>query len=182
MGTKRIVFWDTLLHHMNEDEILFVAGHEMGHYVLWHVAKIIAFESTLILVSLYAAYRLAGPVIGRFKNIWGFAAPSDFAALPLGVLAVWLFLFVARPIEMAFDRHLEHEADRFGLELTHDNRAGAMTFVELLQSNLGVPRPGLIPMIWFGTHPCIADRIEFCNTYRPWETGQSSKYEEYMKP
>lgn len=182
MGTKRIVVYDTLLKDMNQNEVLFVMGHEMGHYVLWHVAKFIAFESFLILISLYAAYWLAGPVIGRFKTIWGFAAPSDFAALPLGLLAVWLFCFADLPIYMAFSRHLEHEADRFGLELTHENHAAAMAFVNILQKDLGTPRWGTIPMIWFGSHPCIADRIEFCNTYHPWDTGQPSKYEKYMKP
>jgi Zn-dependent protease with chaperone function len=182
MGTKRIVLYDTLLKDMNQDELLFVMGHEMGHYVLWHVAKGIAFESILILVSLYVAYLLAGPVIAFFKNIWGVAAPSDFAAMPLGVLAFWLFCFVDLPIDMAFSRHLEHEADRFGLELTHENHAAATAFVRLMQVDLGVARPGPIFMLWFGTHPCIADRIEFCNTYRPWEAGQPSKYERYMKP
>jgi Zn-dependent protease with chaperone function len=125
---------------------------------------------------------LAGPVIGRFKKIWGFAAPSDFAALPLGLLAFWLFCFAELPIDMAFSRHIEHEADRFGLELTHGNHAAATAFEKLLQANLGIPRPGTIPMIWFGSHPCIAARIDFCNTYQPWENGQPSKYEEYMKP
>jgi Zn-dependent protease with chaperone function len=123
-----------------------------------------------------------GLVIGRFKAIWGFAAPSDFAALPLGVLAVWLLCFVNLPIYMAFHRHMEHEADRFGLELTHENHAAATVFVNILQRDLGVPRPGAFFTIWFDSHPCIADRIEFCNTYRPWETGQSSKYEKYFRP
>ena len=182
MGTKRIVLYDTLLQDMNQNELLFVMGHEMGHYVLWHVAKGIAFESLLILVSLYVAYLLAGPVIGFFKNTWGFATPSDFAAMPLGVLAFWFFCFADLPIDMAFSRHLEHEADRFGLELTHDNRAGATAFVKFMQVDLGVPRPGAVFMIWFGSHPCIADRIEFCNTYHPWETGQPSKYEKYFLP
>ena len=182
MGTRRIVFYDTLLQNMKEDELLFVMGHEMGHYVLWHPAKRIAFKSILILVSLYVACLLAGPVIGRFKHIWGFAAPSDFAALPLGVLAFWLFCLVDQPIDMAFSRHLDHEADRFGLELTHENHAAATAFAKLLQVGLGMPRPGIIPMIWFGSHPGIADRIEFCNTYHPWETGQSSKYEKYFRP
>ncbi len=180
MGTKRIVLYDTLLQDMNQDELAFVMGHEMGHYVLWHLAKGIAFESILILVSLYVAYLLAGPVIGFFKNLWGFAAPSDFAAMPLGVLAFWLFCFVGLPIDMAFRRHAEHEADRFALELTHENHAGATTFVKLMQAGLGVPRPGAAFEIWFGTHPCIADRIEFCNTYHPWETGQPSQYENYF--
>jgi Zn-dependent protease with chaperone function len=182
MGTKRIVFYDTLLQNMNQDELLFVMGHEMGHYVLWHKAKRIAFKSILILVSLYVAYLLAALVIGRFKNIWGFSSPSNFAAMPLGVLAFWLFCFVDAPIFMAFSRHLEHEADRFGLELTHKNHAAATAFVRLAQVNLGVPRPGAVFWFWFGSHPCIADRIEFCNTYRPWETGLPSKYEKYFLP
>jgi Zn-dependent protease with chaperone function len=182
MGTERIVFYDTLLQNMNQDELLFVTGHEMGHYVLGHRAKKVAFRSILILVSLYVAYLLAGPVIGRFKNRWGFATLSDFAALPLGVLAFWLFCFVDLPIDMAFSRYREHEADRFGLELTHENHAAATVFVKLMQVGLGVSRPGAIFTIWFDSHPCTADRIEFCNTYRPWETGQPPKYEEYMKP
>jgi Zn-dependent protease with chaperone function len=181
-GTKRIIFYDTILQNLNQDELLFVMGHELGHYVLRHAAKFIAFKSSLILVSLYLAYRLAGPVIGRFKAIWGIAGPSDFAALPLGVLAVWLFCLVDLPIYMAFSRHLEHEADRFGLELTRENHAAATAFVNLLRTDLGTPRPGIIPMIWFGSHPCIADRIDFCNTYHPWETGQPLKYEKYLKP
>jgi Zn-dependent protease with chaperone function len=68
MGTERIVFYDTLLQNMNQDELLFVMGHEMGHYVLGHRAKKMAFRSILILVSLYVAYLLAGLVIGRFMR------------------------------------------------------------------------------------------------------------------
>jgi Zn-dependent protease with chaperone function len=83
---------------------------------------------------------------------------------------------------MVFRRHLEHEADRFGLELTHKNHAAATALVKVSQVSLGIPRPGRIPMIWFGSHPCFADRIEFCNAYRPWEASRPSKYAEYMKP
>ena len=36
-GTKRIVFWDTLLTQLNREEALFIMAHEMGHYVLNHV-------------------------------------------------------------------------------------------------------------------------------------------------
>ncbi|HEV2669293.1 MAG TPA: M48 family metallopeptidase, partial [Blastocatellia bacterium] len=42
-GTKRIVLWDTIIAKLNEDELLFVMGHEMGHYVLGHVWKSILF-------------------------------------------------------------------------------------------------------------------------------------------
>ena len=34
LGTKRIVLWDTLLAKLDDDEVLVIMGHEMGHYVL----------------------------------------------------------------------------------------------------------------------------------------------------
>jgi Zn-dependent protease with chaperone function len=38
-ASQRIVLWDTTLQKMKRDEILFVMGHEMGHYVLHHIWK-----------------------------------------------------------------------------------------------------------------------------------------------
>ena len=59
-ATKRIVLWDTALAKLNEKELLFVLGHEMGHYALDHVVKTIAFISALIFALLYAVHRFAG--------------------------------------------------------------------------------------------------------------------------
>jgi STE24 endopeptidase len=182
LGTKRIVIWDTTLKTLDDDELLFIMGHEMGHYVLHHILKLIAFASVLILLSNYVAYRLAEPVIVRFKQLWGFNVPWDIAALPLGILAVWIFALAEMPAYTAFSRHIEHEADRFGLELTHNNHAAAMAFVKLQQINLAIPRPGPIFQFWFGDHPTRAERIDFCNRYHPWASGQPSKYDKYMKP
>ena len=36
-ASKRVVVWDTTLNSMTTPEVLFVFGHEMGHYVLGHV-------------------------------------------------------------------------------------------------------------------------------------------------
>jgi Zn-dependent protease with chaperone function len=182
MGTKRIVFWDTLLKTLDEDELLFILGHEMGHYVLRHIIKGIAFSSVLILFSLYAVHLLAGRIILRHKARFGFNAPSDFAALPLGLLLIQIIAFLGMPIPMAFMRHQEHEADRFGLELTLSNHAAATAFVKIRQNDLGIFRPGRIPEIWLFTHPSSGERIDFGNSYRPWEWGQPSHYEEYIKP
>ena len=172
LGTKRIVLWDNTLKKLDEDEVLFVLGHEMGHYVMGHLVKIMVFQSALILFCLYGAHRLSGPLIGRFKRRWGFSAPWDFSALPLGILGVWICAFAVLPIWMAFSRHLEHEADRFGLELTHSNHAAATAFVKLQQAGLGISRPGTLVKFWLYSHPPIGERIDFCNQYRPWETGQ----------
>ena len=77
---------------------------------------------------------------------------------------------------LAFSRHLEHEADRFGLELTRDNHAAATAFVRLQSENLGNPRPGPLYTLWRASHPSLGERIDFANTYCPWEEGQPLKY------
>ena len=55
----------------------------------------------------------------------------------------------------------EREADRFGLELTHDNEAAATAFVALQQQNLAVPRPGRLFTIFRASHPPIGARVDF---------------------
>jgi STE24 endopeptidase len=181
-GTRRIVFWDTMLKGFNEDELLFILGHEMGHYVLHHLIQLIAVASLLAFLSLYAWYWLAGPVIRQCQQRWRFDTLSDFAALPLMILAFQLSVFTDLPVYMAFSRHIEHEADRFGLELTHNNHAAATAFVKMVQNGVYVYQPAPIIQFWYGSHPTPAERIEFCNQYRPWETGQPSKYQNCFKP
>jgi Zn-dependent protease with chaperone function len=182
MGTKRIVLWDTTLKSLKEDELLFILGHEMGHYVLGHLIKLIVFNSVLIILLWYVVYRLAGRVIERFHMRFGFSSLSDFAALPLLALLILIVSLAGLPIPMAFSRHIEHEADRFGLELTHNNHAAATAFVKLQQNSLGISRPGILVKIWLFDHPSVGERIDFCNRYRPWETGQPSRYDQYIRP
>lgn len=181
MGTKRIVLWDTLLARLEADEVLFVMGHEMGHYVLGHVVRTIVFLSFVTLGTLYAAHRVSRGLLARFGPRFGFDTLSDVASLPLLLLLASLFGFVVTPGVLAYSRWQEHEADRFGLELTQNNRAAAMAFVKLQQENLAVPRPGWIVRVWRASHPVLGDRIDFCNTYHPWREGRPLKYGSLFK-
>ena len=182
-NTKRIVLWDNTIAKMNEKELLFVLGHEMGHYVLGHIWKLIFFFSLLTLVTLYVANRTAGMIINRFKQRFGFDRISDVASLPLIVLLVNIFGFIITPIANGFGRSLEHQADQFGLEITRDNHNAATAFVKLQAENLGNPRPGLLYKLWRADHPVLGERIDFCNEYKPWKTGEQLEFEHmFVKP
>jgi len=180
-ATKRIVLWDTILAKLNREQILVVMGHEMGHYVLGHVWKLILMLSALIIAALYAVHRTAGWLIARYRHGFGFSELSDVASLPLILVLFSLASLVVTPIALAVQRHFEHEADRFGLEITQDNYAAATAFVTLQQENLGVPRPGRLYTWWRASHPTLGDRIDFSNDYRPWESNQPLVYESYFK-
>ncbi len=182
LGTKRIVIWDNTIAKMNERELLFVLGHEMGHYLLGHIWKLIFFYSFLILVTLYVADRAAASLIGKFKHRFGFEQLSDIASLPLVILLFNLFGFILiDPIGNWFSRSIEHQSDQFGLEITKDNHNAATAFVKLQAENLSNPRPGALYILWRANHPVLGDRIDYANAYKPWEKNEKLEFEKYFK-
>ena len=158
MATKRIVLWDTIITRMDERELLFVMGHEMGHYVLGHVWQGVALSSLLIIVLLYAAYQTMGAVVARWRHRLGFADIADMVSLPLLLLVTGVFSLMMTPAQLAVTRHVEHEADRFGLEITQTNHSAATASVKLQTDALGNPWPGSLFKLWRASHPPLGDR------------------------
>jgi Zn-dependent protease with chaperone function len=182
LGTKRMVLWDTAIARLNERELLTVVGHEMGHYVLNHVAIGIALSSLAVLAVLWGVDRLAGLALARYHTRFGFRQLADIASFPLLLLLVRLLTLAGDPVGLAVSRYFEHEADRFGLEITKDNHAMAAAFVKMEDTNLGNPWPGLLYKVWRSTHPPVGERIDFANHYRPWETSEPLQYEHLFRP
>jgi Zn-dependent protease with chaperone function len=90
-------------------------------------------------------------------------------------------MLVLDPLTNTYSRYHEHESDRFGLELTQNNYAGASAFKKLYEDNLAYPNPHPLVTIWRASHPTVADRVEFCNTYKPWAEGQPLKFGHLFK-
>jgi STE24 endopeptidase len=181
-GTKRIVLWDTLVDRLEPDEVLFVMGHEIGHFVLRHTLTVILGATLLATLSLFVVHRVADRLIARFHQRFGFGRLDDVASLPLLVLVGGVVMLATAPAALALSRWQEREADRFGLEMTRDNQAAALAFVRLHDENLAVPRTGLLYRLWRGSHPDLADRIEFSNRYHPWSRGDSLRYGDRFRP
>ena len=180
-STKRIVLWDTTIEKLTPREILFVMGHEMGHYVLHHIWSQMIFLSAMSFLIFYLVYRSSRFFLHRYQKRFGFSHLYQFASLPLFLLMFNFFDFLSLPLTNWFSRYHEHEADRFGLEITRDNEAAAKAFIVLQQQNLANPRPGIIYTIWQGSHPSLASRIEFCNSYCPWKQNEPLKYTEHFE-
>jgi Zn-dependent protease with chaperone function len=180
-ATKRIVLWDTLLARLEPDEVLAVMAHEMGHYVLNHVLLTIPVLFFGILVTLYAVHRTAPAALRRFGRYARVDTLQDVAGFPLVLVLVQLYGFLLSPLGYAFSRHLEHEADRFALEITRDNHAMASAFAKLQTSNLSNPRPAEW-LVWLHySHPPLGERIDFANHYRPWESGAPLRYGKHFR-
>ena len=118
-STKRVVVWDNTTRDLTVPETLFVFGHEMGHYVLNHVYKGLAFGAVLLLAGFWLGRRMVLATLARWGEAWRIRGLDDLAALPVLMLALSLLSFVGEPIGNAFSRHIEHQADIYGLEVTH---------------------------------------------------------------
>ncbi len=174
LESKRIVLWDTLIAKLDEPELMVVMGHEMGHYVLGHVVRSIWLSSIVTLAGLFLVDRSGRVLIARYRDRLRFESLADIASVPLLIMLLEGAFLVLSPVALAYSRHQEHEADRFALESTHANHAGGTAFVKMQMENLSNPRPGLLYQIFRSTHPSIGDRIDFCNTYHPWRSQQTS--------
>jgi STE24 endopeptidase len=179
--TKRIVLWDTLINKLEEPELLVVMGHEMGHYVLGHVVRSILLSSIVTLAGLFLMDRLGRWLARRYRDRLGFADLADIASVPLMIMLFELAFLVLSPVGLAYSRHQEHEADRFALELTRTNHSAGLSFVKLHGENLGNPRPGLFYRIFRSSHPSIGERIDFCNSYHPWLTDETTSASDAAK-
>jgi STE24 endopeptidase len=180
-ATKRVVVWDTSLQRMTEDEILFVFGHEMGHYVLGHVRDGILFSCGVLLFFLYLAYCILHWMLARWGEGWAIRGAEDLASLPVLILLLTVFGFLFTPISNAYSRHLEHQADQYGLEVIHGLVTGAPVvaahaFQVLGEVDLEEPNPSTAVKFWFYNHPPLDERMRFAQTYDPWSQGRAPEF------
>ena len=81
----------------------------------------------------------------------------------------------------AFGRHLEHQADQYGLEVVHGivpdaQEAAAQAFQILGEEDLLDPSPSRLEEVWFYSHPSMGARIRFAESYDPWARGEATRF------
>jgi Zn-dependent protease with chaperone function len=175
-ASQRIVIWDTTLKRMKRDEILFVMGHEMGHYVIGHIWKFLALLAVSAFFVFWLCARLSDVWLGWFGRRWGVRSISDLAAMPVIAISLTMATMLVTPVFNAASRQAEHEADVFGLEITRDNDAAARSFLKLAQDNRSDPDPPAWIRILLFDHPPLADRIGFALSYHPWTTNAPNRF------
>jgi STE24 endopeptidase len=176
-GSKRVVVWDTTLQKLTTPETLTVFGHEMGHYVLGHIRNSLLWLSLMLLALLFAGSHLVRWMIARWCNNWRIRDTADWASLPVLLLIVAIFSFLTEPMVNGYSRWQEHQADIYGLEITHgivpdSSAAAAHSFQVMGEIGLDEPNPNHFIEFWLFSHPSTSDRLTFAETYDPWAGGE----------
>jgi len=156
-NTMRITLNDNLLRRGSPEEIQAVMGHEMGHYVLNHIAKDILFLLIVVVGSFaYLRWALAW-TLARWGEWWQIRGIGDPAVLPLVMLLVGILFFVLTPVLNTQTRTEEKEADMFGQNAARQPDGFAQAAIHL--GEYRKMRPGPLEEFIFFDHPSGYNRI-----------------------
>jgi STE24 endopeptidase len=180
-SSKRVVVWDTSIAKGTTEEILFIFGHESGHYVLHHIVNGFLLSMAGLFALLYLGFLFVRWSIQRFGSKWGVPSQADWGALPILLLAFTLMNFITEPVMSTISRTQEHAADVYGQEAIHglvaDPRSTARAAFQVLgDTSYDDPNPSQFIEFWTYSHPSIGRRAAFAAHYDPWAPGFTPKY------
>ncbi len=156
---KRVVFFDTLISILKPHEIEAVLAHELGHFKLKHIVKMIAITFA---VSL-GFFALLGYLKGTSWFYEGlgvdFLFASDAMALILFMLALPVFTFLLSPLISISSRKHEFEADAFAAR--HANAPDLVSaLVKLYEDNASTLTPDPLHSAFYDSHPPASLRVQ----------------------
>lgn len=157
---KRIVFFDTLLKMLSDDELEAVLAHELGHFKKKHIIQgmFISFTTTLLALAVLAWLMKAE----WFYTALGVSQASTYMALLLFALVMPVFTFAFQPLFSIFSRKNEFEADAFAAEQT-DAKYLIHALVGLYRENASTLTPDPLYSAFYDSHPPAPVRIAHLN-------------------
>ncbi|HEX8856187.1 MAG TPA: M48 family metalloprotease [Thermoleophilaceae bacterium] len=159
--SRRVVLFDTLVDSFPRREVKVVVAHELGHITRGHAWKRIAFLALLVLPG-------AAIVEAVTRQRGGLRAPR---AIPLALLVVAVLQLAALPLDNAFSRRLEAEADWVALQTTRDPVAARSLFARFGREAHDDPAPPGWAVALLGDHPSLTRRVAMAEA---WQERQAS--------
>ncbi len=154
---RKIALFDTLMEQLSEAELEAVLAHEIGHYKLRHVPKMIAWSFVTTLIGFWGLSLLSGQP--RFADAFGFGPDTGIAPafLLFGLLAGTVTFWLS-PLSSLWSRKFEYEADAFASEAIGGSGPMITALRKLNRENLS----NLTPHPWYSgfhyNHPALLER------------------------
>jgi STE24 endopeptidase len=154
--TREVVLFDTLVEKLDDEEILSVLAHELGHAVHKDVPKMLVLQ--IFLFGLYAiviGFILQSASLPQAFGLSG--AHLGFSVLLFSILMAPLELLLSIPIN-SISRKAEYAADSFAS--LHAGKDSTMrAFKVLAQENLANLTPHPLYVLIHYSHPTIPQRL-----------------------
>ncbi|MCR5732756.1 MAG: M48 family metallopeptidase [Sphaerochaetaceae bacterium] len=156
---KRIVLYDSLIKTLDEDEIVAVFAHELGHAKKKHIIKRLLSSFALLFVVLYLASLLLGNNL--MYTTFGFEYMNPVVGLFLVFLIFGSYPSFLSWIGNIFSRRDEREADMFAKEKLGSGEKLASALMKLQKQNLSNTQPSKVEVFFRYSHPTVYMRVEY---------------------
>jgi len=153
---RKIVLFDTLIEQLTESELEAVLAHEIGHYKLKHIPKMLIASALGSLAAFYAISILAKQE--WFYRAFGFEPGSIVPALLLFGLLAGTVTFWFSPLAHWWSRRYEYQADAFAARVMNDARSLIGALRKLSEKNLSNLTPHPVYSAIYYSHPTLLER------------------------
>lgn len=161
---RKIVFFDTLVEKLTNQEIVAVLAHEMGHFKLRHIIKMMLASIVQTGIMFYLLSLFLGNV----------GVSTAFAMEHVSVYSSLVFFgFLYSPINLLvsilfniFSRKNEFEADEYAAHTTGAPELLIDSLKKLSQANLSNLTPHPLMVFIHYSHPPVLERIEKLRQYQ----------------
>ncbi len=154
---RRIVLFDTLMEQLSTEELEAVLAHEIGHYKLGHIPKMLMISAVSMLIGFWVlAYLIDSP---WFYEGFGFSPTSGVApALILFSIMSGLISFWLTPFTNLWSRKHEYEADEFAKKAVNSPNPLIQSLRKLSEKNLSNLTPHPTYSSFYYSHPTLPER------------------------
>ena len=160
---KRIALFDTLIEQMNDDEIVAVIAHEVGHYKLKHIHYGILLSSLqsgimFYILSLFIMNSNLFAVFGM-KSLSVYASLLFFTILytPISMIMGFLFSFISRKNEFS--------ADEYSAKTSNMPEKLISGLKKMSKENLSNLTPHWLNVMLNYSHPPVLERIKALHSF-----------------
>ncbi|ENH95641.1 peptidase, M48 family protein [Gracilibacillus halophilus YIM-C55.5] len=150
----RIVIWDTTIHGMENQEILFILAHEVAHYLFQHVYIGVGLYVLLSLVLLLILQRIGRRWLRERKQ-----SPSFLTVTKLLLVTV-LLMMLSQPLVQYVSRQMETAADQYAIRHTENLEPARESYLNLARQSKTDIDPAAWIQFFRSSHPSIAERME----------------------
>lgn len=163
---KRIVFFDTLLKQLNDDEIEAVLAHELGHFKHRHIVKrmVLSFGSALGLLLILSWLSTKIWFYTDLGVVPQFVRPNDGLSLVLFFVCLPVFTFWLKPLASWFSRKDEFQADSYAAQQCPPS-ALRSALLKLYNDNAATLTPDPLHSAFYDSHPPALQRLQYLKTH-----------------
>lgn len=153
---RRIILFDTLIEQLDHAELEAVLAHEIGHYKLKHIPKLLLVSMISMFVSFFLMGWLAQT--GIFNQAFGFPSGAVAPVLLLFALVAGPFTFWLEPLMNRWSRKYEYQADAYARQAIQTPTPLITALRKLNLKNLSNLTPDPLYSAFYYSHPTLIER------------------------